>query len=339
MIRKLSAALLLAAAVAAQAAPVSAPYTFDYFVHATSGPKPVLVFGTGKTTFIQLEEGVQVQQVVARKGNSEKFAEVVYSAPYTVVKEIHDSLKVSTNKGEFTVERTGAKTEVELAAERAEAARAERNAAEARAKEQAAEISRLREEIKKQKDVVLKAEEAKKAAAAQQLTQDSKKVAGGAAAAVQPPAAQLAENGETRVAGESPVTLRGANKEAPPVLAAIAAPSATVVALPSGAANESTPARTAPPVGHAVAKEKAGTTRVTFFIRNGEGLRSALARDAQKLGMNVSWSLREDRVASRDMTFAGDTRDAVLNDILVAFRLPGYLVKSTNTLYIVKDEK
>lgn len=338
MIRNLSAAVFLAAAAAAQAAPVSAPYTFDYFVHAASGPKPVLVFGTGKTTFIQLEEGVQVHQVVARKGNSEKAAEVLYSAPYTVVKEIHDSLKVSTNKGEFTVERNGAKTEVELAAERAEAARVERNAAEARAEEQAGEIAKLREELKKQKEAALKAEEAKKVATAQALAQDAKHVGGGTGAVLQM-ATQVAASEATGSSSGSQAASSGDKKQTAPILVAMAGPRATDVALPSNTADQPLRRQLAAPAAPAVTKEKDGATRVTFFIRNGEGLRSALARDAQKLGMNVSWSLREDRVASRDMTFAGDTRDAVLNDILVAFRLPGYLVKSTNTLYIVKDEK
>lgn len=330
MTRYLSAALFLAVSVSAQAAPVSAPYTFDYFVHTAAGPKPVLVFGTGKTTFIQLDEGVEVQRVVARKGAAEKVAEVVYSAPYTVVNEIHDSLKVSTNKGEFTVERTGAKTEVELAAERAEA----------RAKEQAAEIAKLREEIEKQKEAAHKADEAAKVAAAQTAAQTTKKIDEAAATVASHPLAGDTPSAAADAVQGAPAAKEGDKPEATrPILVAMATPGSTSPLPPSDIAEPLVRQEALSPKTPAASKDKDGATPVTFFIRNGEGLRGALAREAQKLGMNVSWSLREDRVASRDMTFAGDTRDAVLNDILTAFRLPGYLVDSTNTLYIVKDEK
>lgn len=101
------------------------------------------------------------------------------------------------------------------------------------------------------------------------------------------------------------------------------------------------PAAVADPVRAAVVVEAEEVHPEVYevTIRNGEGLRTWLSREATKMGVRLSWSLREDRIASRDMTFIGSSRDEVMNDILVAFRLPGYLVKSTNTLYIVKDHK
>ncbi len=71
-------------------------------------------------------------------------------------------------------------------------------------------------------------------------------------------------------------------------------------------------------------------------IRNGEGVRSVLSRNAEKLGIKLAWSLQEDRIASRDMTFTG-TRDELLNEMLTVFQIPGYLVDSTRTLFVVKE--
>lgn len=71
-------------------------------------------------------------------------------------------------------------------------------------------------------------------------------------------------------------------------------------------------------------------------IRNGEGVRSVLSRNAEKLGIKLAWSLKEDRIASRDMTFTG-TRDELLNEMLTVFQIPGYLVDSTRTLFVVKE--
>lgn len=317
--RKLTAGLLLSFALTAQAAPVSKPYTFDYFVHVESGPKPVLIFGTGQTTFIQLPDGVEVKQIVTRKGTKEKNAEVFYSDPYTVVKEFHDSLKVVTNMGVFTAERDGAKTEVELAAERAEVALREREAVEAKTKEQA--------------EAALKEREAAEAKAKEQ-------------------ADEIARLREELAKKDSAKTARAGlgGTAAVPVIAAITTPHLPAKPLPKTAniqegqplvvalAEREAPVPSAIPDVGAATNDSADSNIMSIFIRNGEGLRAALAREASKIGVQLSWSLREDRIASRDMTFAG-ARDEVLNDILVAFRLPGYLVESTNTLYIVKDEK
>lgn len=307
--RKITAAILMSLALSAQASTEissleNRPYTFDYFVHVDSGPKPTLIFGTGQTTYIQLPDGVEVQHVQVRKGKTQKNAEVFYSAPYTVVRELHDSLRVVTNKGSFTAERSGAKTEVEMAAERAEIAqkeraqaeakaieqaeaaakakelaenaRKDREAAEAKAKEQAEEIAKLREELN-----------------AKQALADAKKAQPGQIAA-----APALSNGMPGVKGE---------KTQIASIAEVSIPKADPIQV------------------------------IEIHIRNGEGLRAALARESEKLGVRLSWSLKEDRIASRDMVFTGSTRDEILNDILVAFRLPGYLVQNTGTLYIVKD--
>lgn len=321
--RKTTAALLFCLAFNAQAATEgqsteNRPYTFDYFVHVNSGPKPSLIFGTGQTTYIQLPEGVEAQQILVRRGKTQKNAEIFYSAPYTVVKELHDSLTVVTNKGTFTAERSGAKTEVELAAERAESAIKERQAAEAKlkegeiaaakAKELAEEARKAREAAQEQAEAALKErtaaeEKAKEQEAELAKLRDELKAQQAIADAkvAQPAAASM---------GKAQVVL--ANQIQP-----------AMIEEPSAAA----PAATAAPVMSAY----------EIQIRNGEGLRAALARESEKLGVKLSWSLKEDRVASRDMLFAGMSRDEVLNDILVAFRLPGYLVQTTNTLYIVKD--
>lgn len=303
------AALLLSFAMPLQAATETQtqenrPYTFDYFVHVDSGPKPTLIFGTGQTTYIQLPDGVEVQQVTVRKGNTVKVAEVFYSTPYTVIKELHDSLKVVTNKGTFIAERSGAKTEVELAAERAERALKERAEAEAKAREASAKA-------KEQAELALK-ERAEAEAKAQEQAAEITKLR-----------EELKAKQEVAVAVSSNAAAASATGNS---AATAAAPSASpvVVAL-AGTANAST----------APAKAQ-HLDLVEVQIRNGEGLRAALARESTKLGVKLSWSLKEDRLASRDMVFNG-SRDEVLNDILVAFRLPGYLVQNTGTLYIVKD--
>lgn len=310
--RTITAALLLSLAMPLQAATESQthenrPYTFDYFVHVDSGPKPSLIFGTGQTTYIQLPEGVEVQQVTVRKGNTVKAAEVFYSTPYTVIKELHDSLKVVTNKGTFTAERSGAKTEVELAAERAERALKERAEAEAKAREDREAAARAKE----QAELALKERAEAEAKAKEQEAELAKlreELKAKQAAAV----ATAAPSGVSNAAG---------NGAQVATAAATGASSGVVEVMPEAAA------QSAP--GTAV-------DTVEVQIRNGEGLRAALARESGKLGVKLSWSLKEDRLASRDMVFTG-SRDEVLNEILVAFRLPGYLVQNTGTLYIVKD--
>jgi len=307
--RKITAALLLSLALSAQASTENRslenqPYTFDYFVHVDSGPKPTLIFGTGQTTYIQLPDGVEVQHVQVRKGKTQKTAEVFYSAPYTVVRELHDSLRVVTNKGSFTAERSGAKTEVELAAERAEVAQKEREQAEAKAKEQAeaaakakelAEVARKERELaeskaKEQADEIAKLREELKA---KQVAAEAKKQ----------------QAGEIAAAPGLGSDMPGAKIERTNI--------AAVNEMPMPVATQA--------------------QSIQVNIRNGEGIRAALARESDKLGIRLSWSLKEDRIASRDMLFTGSSRDEVLNDILVAFRLSGYLVQSTSTLYIVKD--
>ncbi len=304
--RKITAALLLSLAMGAHASTENRthenrPYTFDYFVHVDSGPKPTLIFGTGQTTYIQLPEGVEVQQIQVRKGKTLKIAEVFYSAPYTVVKELHDSLRVLTNKGSFTAERSGAKTEVELAAERAEIALKERAEAESKAKEQAEAAIKAREaaaKAKEQAEIALKEREAVEAKAKEQADEIAK--------------------------------LREELKAKQGLAEAKIAPTGVIAAAPAAATAAISDER-------AHVSEAAAIQAFEVHIRNGEGLRAALARESDKLGVKLSWSLKEDRVASRDMVFTGSSRDEILNEILVAFRLPGYLVHNTGTLYIVKD--
>lgn len=310
--RTITAALLLSLAMPLQAATESRmqenrPYTFDYFVHVDSGPKPTLIFGTGQTTYIQLPDGVEVQQVTVRKGNTVKAAEVFYSTPYTVIKELHDSLNVVTNKGSFIAERSGAKTEVELAAERAERAMKERAEAEAKAREEREAASKAKEQaelaLKERAEAEAKAKEQE--AELVKLREELKtKQAAGIAATASTGLANAGGNGAQVATAAAPGAGGGA-----------------VEVMPDAAA-QSAPAT---PVD-----------TVEVQIRSGEGLRAALARESEKLGVKLSWSLKEDRLASRDMVFNG-SRDEVLNDILVAFRLPGYLVQNTGTLYIVKD--
>jgi hypothetical protein len=307
--RKITAALLLSLALNAQASTENRshenrPYTFDYFVHVDSGPKPTLIFGTGQTTYIQLPDGVEVQQVHVRKGKTQKTAEVFYSAPYTVVRELHDSLRVVTNKGSFTAERSGAKTEVELAAERAEIAQKERAQAEAKAKEQSEAAAKARELA----ETALKERETAEAKAKEQADEIAK----------------------LREELKAKQTLAEAKKSLP---GEIAAAPESANALP-GVKGERTHIAA---VEVSAMPEALPIQAIEVSIRNGEGIRAALARESDKLGIRLSWSLKEDRIASRDMVFTGLSRDEVLNDILVAFRLPGYLVQSTSTLYIVKD--
>jgi hypothetical protein len=268
VMRLLPVALLWALTMTTQAAPVSQPYTFDYFVHAESGPKPTLVFGTGQTTYIQVQDGVVIQKILVRRGNSVKNAEIFYSPPYVVVKEFHDSLEVTTNKGVFKAERNGPKTEVELAADRADAALKKRLDAEAKARQQA-NTSAIKSN-----------------------------------GTANQPSSLSSPDG---VNASTPASTSGS---------APSTASAFTVTAPLSAPDES----------------------ITISIRNGEGVRSLLSRESAKLNLKLAWSLKEDRIASRNMTFVG-ARDEVLNDILVTFQLPGYLVEGTRTLHIIAKDQ
>jgi len=289
--RKTTAALLLLSfSVAAQASPVSQPYTFDYFVHAESGPKPALIFGTGQTTFIQMPDGVEVNYILARKNGTEKRAEIFYSAPYTVVKEFHDSLKVVTNKGVFTAERSGAKTEVELAAERAEAALKEREAAEAKAQEQAKEIAKLRDELKsKQEAEKLAKEKAEKLAAAKKeaMTKSSASFTAQAGGAPNP-AGTLTE--ETPVSNQ--VAQSADMTAAAPQQAAPRAPKVKTINLIAGAP-----------------------------------LSAIVAEFASSNNFTTAWNARE-RYPVANLRFEGQF-ESVIDELAQAFGLTAYMVGKT----------
>ncbi len=289
--RKTTAALLLLSfSVAAQASPVSQPYTFDYFVHAESGPKPALIFGTGQTTFIQLPDGVEVNSTLVPNGGTEKRAEIFYSAPHTVVKEFHDSLKVVTNKGVFTAERSGAKTEVELAAERAEAALKEREAAEAKAQEQAKEIAKLRDELKAKQEVErLAKEKAEKLAAAEKEAQSK-------ASATFTAQAGRAPNPGATTTGEPP-----ASKQA------------SLSADMTAAA----PQQAAP----MVPKVR------TINLIAGAPLSAIVAEFASSNNFTTAWNARE-RYPVANIKFEGQF-ESVIDDLAQAFGLTAYMVGKT----------
>lgn len=293
--RKLIAAPLLAFALSAQAtAPTNQPYTFDYFVHAESGPKPLLVFGTGKTTYIQLPDGVEVKQIIARKGGGDKVAEIFYSAPYIVVKEFHDSLKVVTNRGVFVAERTGAKTEVELAAERMESAKKEKEAAEAKAKEQAAEIAKLRNELKA-KEEMAKAKEA-----------EAEKAAHAAAtyASVQAPVAQAKPN-LAHIPSD-----KGGDSEASQEGQASSQRSVSEAAAPEP-------------------KQKANinNTAQTLNVIAGAPLSAIVGDFATSNNFTIAWNARE-RFPVANLKFEGQF-ESVVDEVARAFGLTAYMVGKT----------